>query len=103
MHHTKLSVLVAGGSIPGEGMEALATAQSLELVATDVSFGPLTVLVCDAHDIPFDRLTSFYLKYLDYCLVHKPAAIDAVSGFYFMERQVGRVLSDRELIRSTLA
>ena len=42
-----------GGSIPGKGMEALTSAPSLELVATDVSFGPLTALICDAHDIPF--------------------------------------------------
>ena len=46
-------VLVLGGSIPGNGMEVLASAPALELVATDVSFGPLTALICDAHDIPF--------------------------------------------------
>jgi SAM-dependent methyltransferase len=46
-------VLVIGGSIEGEGFHALAEAQSIELVATDVSFGRLTALVCDAHDIPF--------------------------------------------------
>jgi len=200
-------VLVLGGSIPGEGMEALATAPSLELVATDVSFGPLTALVCDAHDIPFAdetfdgvivqavlehvvdpyqcveeihrvlkrggvvyaetpfmqqvhmgrydftrfthsghrrlfrrfveiasgpvcgpgmalawsyqyfllsftasralrglmrafaRLTSFYLKYVDYYLINKSAAFDAASGFYFLGRKEGTVLSDRELIR----
>jgi SAM-dependent methyltransferase len=46
-------ILVLGGSIQGQGMEPMG-AESLELVATDVSFGPLTTLVCDAHDIPFD-------------------------------------------------
>ena len=34
-------------------MEALATDSRIELVATDVSFGPLTAVICDAHDIPF--------------------------------------------------
>jgi SAM-dependent methyltransferase len=200
-------VLVLGGSIQGTGMEALASARSLEVVATDVSFGPCTALVCDAHDIPFEdetfdgviaqavlehvvdpyrcaeeiyrvlkhgglvyaetpfmqqvhmgrydftrfthsghrrlfrrfdeiasgpvcgpgmalawsyqyfllsftasrrlrgliracaRLTSFYLKYVDYYLVKKSAAFDAASGFYFMGRKGETVLPDRELIR----
>ena len=46
-------VLVLGGSIEGQGMAAL-TGASLDLVASDVSFGPLTALICDAHDIPFE-------------------------------------------------
>jgi SAM-dependent methyltransferase len=47
------TVLVIGGSILGQGMGPLAQARPIELVATDVSAGPLTALVCDAHDIPF--------------------------------------------------
>jgi SAM-dependent methyltransferase len=47
-------VLVVGGSIQGQGMEALDGGRSVELVATDVSFGPFTAIVCDAHDIPFE-------------------------------------------------
>ena len=51
-------VLVLGGSIPGQGMQSLVRdAPSIELISTDVSFGPLTALVCDAHDIPFDDAT----------------------------------------------
>jgi SAM-dependent methyltransferase len=46
-------VLVLGGSILGSGMEELARAGRLELVESDVSFGPRTALVCDAHDVPF--------------------------------------------------
>jgi SAM-dependent methyltransferase len=46
-------VLVLGGSILGGGMDELAADPSIEFVATDVSFGPLTALICDAHDIPF--------------------------------------------------
>jgi ubiquinone/menaquinone biosynthesis C-methylase UbiE len=34
-------------------MEVLADATDIELVETDVSFGPRTQLICDAHDIPF--------------------------------------------------
>ncbi|MEI6261681.1 MAG: class I SAM-dependent methyltransferase [Deltaproteobacteria bacterium] len=44
-------VLVVGGSIEGEGMSMLGA--DIETVSTDVSFGPLTELICDAHDLPF--------------------------------------------------
>lgn len=47
-------VLVLGGSILGHGMESLTVNTALEIVETDVSFGPRTMLICDAHDIPFE-------------------------------------------------
>jgi ubiquinone/menaquinone biosynthesis C-methylase UbiE len=47
----------------------------------------------------FAKLTSFYLKYLDYYLIDKPGTLDAAAGYYFLGRKGGRVLSDRELIR----
>jgi SAM-dependent methyltransferase len=50
-------VLVVGGSILGEGMEVLTANPCFEFVATDVSHGPLTALICDVHDIPFDDET----------------------------------------------
>jgi SAM-dependent methyltransferase len=46
-------VLVIGASILGAGMEALIAHQSIDLVESDVSFGPRTTLICDAHSIPF--------------------------------------------------
>ena len=46
-------VLVIGGSILGQGMESLAENTAIDLVETDVAFGPRTMLICDAHDIPF--------------------------------------------------
>lgn len=46
-------VLILGGSIRGEGMEALFDRDDLDIVSSDVSFGPDTSLICDAHDIPF--------------------------------------------------
>jgi hypothetical protein len=45
--------LVLGGSIIGAGMKPFLAQPSLELVETDISFGPRTMLICDAHDIPF--------------------------------------------------
>lgn len=47
-------VLIVGGGSHGQGMDALTSNPAMELVETDVSFGPRTVLICDAHDIPFD-------------------------------------------------
>jgi peptidoglycan/xylan/chitin deacetylase (PgdA/CDA1 family)/SAM-dependent methyltransferase len=48
-------VLVIGGSIVGRGMEALTSEPRIQLVETDVSFGPRTQLICDAHDLPFEN------------------------------------------------
>jgi SAM-dependent methyltransferase len=48
-------ILVLGGSILGEGMLPLASDPSIEWIETDVSFGPRTALICDAHDIPFEN------------------------------------------------
>ena len=46
-------ILVIGGSIVGQGMECIYQQPGYTLVGTDVSFGPHTRLICDAHDIPF--------------------------------------------------
>ncbi|MBD2014023.1 methyltransferase domain-containing protein [Microcoleus sp. FACHB-53] len=47
-------ILVLGGGIVGDGMEDILSDPSVELVSSDVSFGPCTALICDAHDIPFE-------------------------------------------------
>jgi uncharacterized protein YbaR (Trm112 family) len=47
-------VLVIGGSILGEGMESIIVHPNIESVDSDVTFGPRTKLVCDAHSIPFE-------------------------------------------------
>jgi SAM-dependent methyltransferase len=199
-------VLIVGGSILGDGVESLASEPNIQLIETDVSFGPRTQLVCDAHDLPFAdnsfdgvvtqavlqyvadpsrcvqeiervlkprglvyaesafmqqvvhgrydftrfthlglrrlfrnfdevasgptagpgtalawacqffllsfattrwarramyalaRLTLFWLKYFDAALMNKPEAYDTASGFFFMGRKSGRILSDRELV-----
>jgi SAM-dependent methyltransferase/uncharacterized protein YbaR (Trm112 family) len=46
-------VLVVGGSVPGKGMEEILSSGEIEFVETDVSFGPRTMLICDAHQLPF--------------------------------------------------
>jgi SAM-dependent methyltransferase/uncharacterized protein YbaR (Trm112 family) len=47
-------ILVIGGSIPGKGTEPIYNNPNFEIVSTDVSFGPLTQIICDAHDLPFE-------------------------------------------------
>ena len=46
-------VLIIGGSVLGEGMEQIVSGAAIDLVESDVSFGPRTMLISDAHDIPF--------------------------------------------------
>jgi len=50
-------ILIIGGSILGSGAEPLLD-PDLELVETDVSFGPRTGIIADGHDLPF-RDSSF--------------------------------------------
>lgn len=50
---TRPRVLVVGGSIVGEGMQALLAHHEIELVETDVSLGVRTAVICDGHDLPF--------------------------------------------------
>jgi SAM-dependent methyltransferase/uncharacterized protein YbaR (Trm112 family) len=47
----------------------------------------------------FSRLTLFWLKYLDYLLLRKPAASDAAFAFYFLGEKREEVLDDRDLVR----
>ena len=47
------AVLVLGGGILGEGMEALVSDPRIDLVESDIFFGPRSALLADAHDIPF--------------------------------------------------
>lgn len=53
-HSSSPRVLVIGGSILGKGIETLVKNVQIELVECDISFGPRTALICDAHDIPFE-------------------------------------------------
>jgi len=53
----KSKILVLGGSIKGEGMDSIYNHESFEIIGSDVSFGPYTKIICDAHDIPFKDKT----------------------------------------------
>jgi SAM-dependent methyltransferase len=51
--HTNPVVLVIGGREIGQGMDAILSHPAIQLIESDISFGPRTILICDAHDIPF--------------------------------------------------
>lgn len=46
-------VLVVGGAVEGAGISELLADPALEVVETDVTIGPRTTVVCDAHHLPF--------------------------------------------------
>src|SRR4030095_5533360 len=83
-------VLVVGGSLLGAGMQSLADDSALERVGTDVTFGPLTSLVCDAHDLPFE----------DGCFdaVVVQAVLEHVTDRPRSVEEIHRVLGDRGLV-----
>jgi uncharacterized protein YbaR (Trm112 family) len=83
-------VLVLGGRILGAGMEPLATHPHIELVESDVCFGPRTALICDAHDIPFAD-ASF-----DGVIIQ--AVLEHVCDPYRVVEEIHRVLKPAGLI-----
>jgi uncharacterized protein YbaR (Trm112 family)/SAM-dependent methyltransferase len=53
----KAKILVVGGSIKGTGINCLYEDMDFEIIGSDVSMGPYTKLISDAHDIPFTDQT----------------------------------------------
>lgn len=51
--HRRPRVLVLGGSIPGEGIDDFLQVEHLDIIESDVSFGPRTQIILDAHQIPY--------------------------------------------------
>jgi SAM-dependent methyltransferase/uncharacterized protein YbaR (Trm112 family) len=85
-------VLVIGGRILGQGMEALTSNTAVELVESDVSFGTRTMLICDAHDIPFAD-ESF-----DGVIVQ--AVLEHVADPYRCCEEIHRVLKEKGVVYS---
>lgn len=88
-------VLIIGGSIPGKGFESLTTKRQIELVETDVSFGPRTQLICDAHDLPFAD-QSFEGVVIQAVLQYVPDPVRCV-------REIERVLKPGGLVYAETA
>jgi uncharacterized protein YbaR (Trm112 family) len=52
-NNTRPRVLIIGGSILGAGMEEFRASPEIDFIDSDVSHGPLTKIICDGHDLPF--------------------------------------------------
>jgi SAM-dependent methyltransferase len=85
-----LRVLVLGGGILGDGIQALMRHTSIEFIESDVSFGPRTKLICDAHDIPFRDGT--------FDGVIAQAVLEHVVDPYRCVAEIHRVLKDNGLV-----
>ena len=48
----------------------------------------------------FARISWFFLKYFDYLIIDRPAALDGASAVYFLGLKAARPISDRELLHS---
>ncbi len=84
-------VLVVGGKNQGEGFDVLLEkVPPVELVETDVVFGPRTMLICDSHDLPFQD--SFF----DGVVVQ--AVLEHVADPYRCVDEIFRVLRPAGLV-----
>ncbi|MDZ4772832.1 MAG: methyltransferase domain-containing protein [Planctomycetota bacterium] len=83
-------VLILGGSILGEGMQEFRARTDIDFVDSDVAFGPLTKLVCDAHDLPFADAS------IDGVIAQ--AVLEHVADPYRVTSEIHRVLKPRGLV-----
>lgn len=83
-------VLVIGGGILGQGMDSFANNTAIDFVETDVSIGPRTMLVCDAHDIPFED------RSFDGVVVQ--AVLEHVVNPYRCSEEIHRVLKEQGVV-----
>jgi len=77
-------ILVVGGSVLGEGMELIISNPKLKFIESDVSFGPRTQIIFDAHDIPFPD------NYFDGVIIQ--AVLEHVLDPYRCVEEIYRVL-----------
>jgi SAM-dependent methyltransferase len=94
----KSRVLVIGGCVLGEGIEVLVNDPHIELVETDVFFGQRTVLIADAHDIPFED-ESFDGVIIQAVLEHTVDPYRCVDEIYRVLRQNAIVYAETPFIQ----
>ena len=88
----KPRILVLGGRILGKGMEPLLN-KGIELIESDVRFGPRTALICDAHDIPF-KDNSFDGVVIQAVLEHVVDPVRCVSEIHRVLKADGLVYAE---------
>jgi uncharacterized protein YbaR (Trm112 family) len=89
-HSQKPKILVIGGSILGEGIETIINNPSIDIIEGDVSMGPRTQIIFDAHDLPFND-SSFQGVIIQAVLEHVLDPKRCVEEIY-------RVLDDQGLV-----
>jgi uncharacterized protein YbaR (Trm112 family)/SAM-dependent methyltransferase len=89
------SVLVVGGSVMGQGMEPLYEDPQITMVESDVVFGPRTMMIFDAHDIPFIDET------FDGVIIQ--AVLEHVVDPYRCVDEIHRVLKDQGIVYAETA
>jgi SAM-dependent methyltransferase/uncharacterized protein YbaR (Trm112 family) len=89
----KASVLILGGSIEGQGISKFINSPSLDIIESDVSFGPKTQIILDAHDIPFQAET-FDCVIAQAVLEHVVDPQQCVSEIYRVLKPGGFVYSE---------
>lgn len=87
---TNPKVLIIGGSILGEGMEGLISNTNIHFIESDVSFGPRTQIIFDAHNIPFPN------NYFDGVIVQ--AVLEHVLDPYQCVEEIYRVLKTEGIV-----
>ncbi|HEX2972830.1 MAG TPA: methyltransferase domain-containing protein [Tepidisphaeraceae bacterium] len=87
---THPTVLTIGGSIMGAGMDILLNCPGIRVIESDVSFGPRTALIADAHDLPFKdgSLDGIVIQAVLNCVVDPYRCVD----------EIHRVLNDDGLV-----
>jgi uncharacterized protein YbaR (Trm112 family) len=83
-------VLVIGGSILGFGIQRILEVPAIELIEGDVSFGPRTRLIFDAHDIPLESNS------MDGVIIQ--AVLEHVVDPHQCVEEIHRVLKERGLV-----
>jgi len=84
------NVLVIGGSTLGEGMESIVLEPKINLIESDVTFGPRTQIIFDAHNIPFPN------EYFDCVIIQ--AVLEHVVDPFKCVQDVHRVLKKDGLV-----
>ena len=91
-------VLVVGGSIEGEGSGEFLRSPHLDVVESDVSFGPRTQIVLDSHAIPYAD-ESFDGVVVQAVLEHVLAPLDCVEEIFRVLKPAGLVYSEVPFIQ----
>jgi SAM-dependent methyltransferase len=86
-------VLVIGGRITGKGMEKLDAYPDLEIVSSDIAYGPRTQIILDGHNIPFQD-SSFDGIIVQAVLEHVLDPVRCVAEIHRVLRQGGLVYAE---------